>query len=59
MSYIPTVEKWIADLRRRMEHTPEGPQYEELKKHLKNYEDLLADLKSRHAPKPREPGEEG
>lgn len=61
MSYIPTVEKWIEDLRRRMEPVPEDtPYYRELKAHLEKYEKLLADLRAKH-PKPaeREPGEEG
>lgn len=63
MSYIPKVEGWIADLRRRMDPVPEdSPYYRELKGHLTRYEALLAELQGKHnvaRETKREPGEEG
>lgn len=59
MSYIPKVEKWLADARRRKDAAREGSALErEEAKNVKMYEDLLASLREMHKPTQREPGED-
>lgn len=63
MSFIPRVEGWIDDLKRRMKGVPEGTAYHRtLSNQLREYEELLGRLreiaegKQRSLPI-REPGE--
>lgn len=70
MSFIPVVERWIADKRAQIERQKEGTPYREmLEKQLAEYLCLLKDLREirdrRQQPQkdlplePREPGAEG
>jgi hypothetical protein len=59
MSFIPRVERWIADVRRRLERAREGgPLDRELKSTLAMYEKLLAELRAKHPKPARDPGED-
>lgn len=59
MSYIPKVEKWLADARRRKAAAREGSVLEhEEAKNIKMYEELLDSLQEKRKPQQREPGED-
>lgn len=59
MTYIPKVEKWLADARRRKDAAREGSVLErEAIRDIRMYEELLESLHEKHKPQQREPGED-